>query len=110
MSLYRELIRDISYNLKNTLNEMSKRIDHRTLDRKLWLSVASVCSRNKATGCEFVKPMKKLTKDDLINRYVASLIIMKKPCPKNEREMDKIKVFKLFGHRILELGGTIDEI
>lgn len=110
MSLYKELIKDISYNLKNTLNEMAKRIDHRTLDRKLWLSVASVCSRNKATECEFVKPMKKLAKDDLINRYVAALIIMKKQCPKNERDMDKIKVFKLFGHRILELGGTINEI
>lgn len=24
--------------------------------------------------------------------------------------MDKIKVFNLFGHRILELGGTISEI
>ena len=41
---------------------MAKKIDRRTLDRKLWLSVASVCSRNKATECEFVKPMKKLTK------------------------------------------------
>jgi len=35
---------------------------------------------------------------------------MKKPCPKTERDMDKIKVFSLFGHRILELGGTISEI
>ena len=100
----------ISYSLKKSLNEMAKRIDHRTLDRKLWLSVASVCSRNKATECELVKPMKKLTKDDLLNRYVAALIIMKKPCPKRERDIDKIKVFKLFGHRILDLGGTIEEI
>lgn len=110
MSLYKELMNGISYSLKKSLNEMSKRIDHRTLDRKLWLSVASVCSRNKATECELVRPMKKLTKDDLLNRYVAALIIMKKPCPKNEKDIDKIKVFKLFGHRILELGGTIEEI
>lgn len=110
MSLYKELMEGISYSLKKSLNEMAKRIDHRTLDRKLWLSVASVCSRNKATECELVRPMKKLTKEDLLNRYVAALIIMKKPCPKNERDIDKIKVFKLFGHRILELGGTIDEI
>ena len=39
-----------------------QKIDHITLDRKLWLSVASVCSRNKATECEFVKPMKKINK------------------------------------------------
>lgn len=110
MTLYKELMEGISYSLKKSLNEMAKRIDHRTLDRKLWLSVASVCSRNKATECELVRPMKKLTKEDLLNRYVAALIIMKKPCPKNERDIDKIKVFKLFGHRILELGGTIDEI
>ncbi len=110
MTLYKELMNGISYSLKKSLNEMAKRIDHRTLDRKLWLSVASVCSRNKATECEFVKPMKKLTKDDLLNRYVAALIIMKKPCPKSERDIDKIKVFKLFGHRILDLGGTIEEI
>ena len=62
------------------------------------------------TECEFVKPMKKLTKNDLIERYVAALIIMKKPCPKTKRDMDKIKVFDLFGHRILDLGGTISEI
>lgn len=110
MSLYKELMKGISYSIKQSLNEMARNIDYRTLDRKLWLSVASVCSRNKATECELVRPMKKLTKDDLINRYVAALIIMKKSCPKNERDIDKIKVFKLFGHRILELGGTIDEI
>lgn len=110
MSLYKELIKSISYSIKQSLNEMARKIDHRTLDRKLWLSVASVCSRNKATECELVKPMKKLTKQDLIDRYVAALIIMKKQCPKNEKDIDKIKVFRLFGHRILELGGTIQEI
>ena len=99
-----------TYSVRNILNEMAKKIDFRTLDRKLWLSVASVCSRNKATECEFVKPMKKLSKQDLIERYVAALIIMKKPCPKTEKDIDKIKVFSLFGHRILELGGTLSEI
>jgi len=60
---------------------MSRNINYRTIDRKLWLSVASICSRNRSTEAEFVKPMKKLTKEDLINRYVAALLIMKKPCP-----------------------------
>ena len=43
MSLYRKLVENISFAIKTSLNEMAKKIDHRTVDRKLWLSVASVC-------------------------------------------------------------------
>jgi hypothetical protein len=75
---------------------MSKNISFRNIDRKLWLSVASVCSKNKSTEAEFVKPMKKLTKDDLLQRYVAALLIMKKPCPKTKKDIDTLKTFKLF--------------
>ena len=77
MSLYRKLVENISFAIKSSLNEMAKKIDHRTVDRKLWLSVASVCSRNKETECEFIKPMKKLSKQDLLDRYVVGLIILK---------------------------------
>lgn len=110
MSLYRKLVENISFAVKSSLNEMAKKIDHRTVDRKLWLSVASVCSRNKETECEFIKPMKKLTKQDLLDRYVIGLIILKKPCPKSIRDIEKIKSFKLIGQRAIELGATIDEI
>lgn len=110
MSLYRKLVENISFAIKSSLNEMAKNIDHRTVDRKLWLSVASVCSRNKETECEFIKPMKKLTKQDLLDRYVIGLIILKKPCPKSIRDIEKIKSFKLIGQRAIELGATIDEI
>lgn len=110
MSLYRKLVENISFAIKTSLNEMAKKIDHRTVDRKLWLSVASVCSRNKETECEFIKPMKKLTKQDLLDRYVIGLIILKKPCPKSIRDIEKIKSFKLIGQRAIELGATIDEI
>lgn len=110
MSLYRKLVENISFAIKSSLNEMAKNIDHRTVDRKLWLSVASVCSRNKETECEFIKPMKKLTKQDLLDRYVIGLIILKKPCPKNIKDIEKIKSFKLIGQRAIELGATIDEI
>ena len=110
MSLYRKLVENISFAIKSSLNEMAKKIDHRTVDRKLWLSVASVCSRNKETECEFIKPMKKLTKQDLLDRYVIGLIILKKPCPKNIKDIEKIKSFKLIGQRAIELGATIDEI
>ena len=52
----------------------------RTIDRKLWLTVASACSRNRSTEAEFVKPVGN-DKDNLVQRYVAALLIMKKPCP-----------------------------
>ncbi len=110
MSLYKELVENISFAIKSSLNEMAKKIDHRTVDRKLWLSVASVCSRNKETECEFIKPMKKLSKQDLLDRYVVGLIILKKPCPKSVNDIEKLKSFKLLGLRAIELGATIDEI
>lgn len=107
---YDNLINEISKAIKTSLNEMSKKIDHRTIDRSLWLSIASTCSRNKATECEFVKPMKKLTKDDLLNRYVGGLIILRKPCPQSEGDIEKLKSFKLLGQRAIELGATIEDI
>lgn len=82
----------------------------RTIDKKLWLTVASICSRNKSTDCEFIKPLSKMDKNELLNRYVAALLIMKKQCPANEQEIETLKTFKLLGKRYLELGGTIDEI
>ena len=38
------------------------------------------------------------------------MIILKKPCPKNIKDIEKIKSFKLIGQRAIELGATIDEI
>lgn len=38
------------------------------------------------------------------------MIILKKPCPKSIRDIEKIKSFKLIGQRAIELGATIDEI
>lgn len=35
---------------------------------------------------------------------------MKKPCPKTEADIDKLKTFKLIGKRAIELGATIQEI
>jgi len=54
---------------------------HETLDKKLLLAVSSICSRNRSTNAEFIKPLTKWDKDMLLNRYVAALIVMKKPCP-----------------------------
>jgi len=35
---------------------MAKNISYRTVDRKVQLSVASICSKNKETEAEFVSP------------------------------------------------------
>ena len=108
--LYESIINDIAKIVKYELNEMSKNISFRNIDRKLWLSVASICSKNKSTEAEFIKPMKKLTKEDLLQRYVAALLIMKKPCPKNKKEIETLKTFKLFAQKALDLGASITDI
>lgn len=83
----------------------------RTIDKKLWLSVASTCSRNKDTEAEYIKPLSRETKDILLQKYVAALIIMRKPCPKSVEDIDTIKTFKNIGHSfIIAHGGTIKEI
>ena len=110
MSLEDQLIYRISTAIYKSLNEMSRNINYRTIDRKLWLSVASICSRNRSTEAEFVKPMKKLTKEDLINRYVAALLIMKKPCPQTEEDIETLKTLKLFGQKAIQLGANIRDI
>lgn len=107
--LYRSLVESIGIAIKRSLNEMARLSIQRTIDRKLWLSVASTCSRNKSTEAEFIKPGKG-DKENLLNRYVAALIIMRKPCPQNEDDIDNLKTFKLVGHKYLELGGSIEEI
>lgn len=107
--LYKSLVESIGIAIQKSINEMARLSVQRTIDRKLWLSVASTCSRNKSTDAEFIKPGKE-DKDNLLNRYVAALIIMRKPCPQNENDIDDIKTFKLIGQKYLELGGTIEEI
>lgn len=101
------IIKSLYESLLNCINEA--RIT-RTIDKKLWLSVASTCSRNKATEAENIKPRQTQTKDELLPRYVAALLIMKKQCPESEQDIDDIKTFKLVGKRLLQLGCTIDEI
>lgn len=107
--LYKSLVECIGIAIQKSINEMARLSVQRTIDRKLWLSVASTCSRNKSTEAEFIKPGKG-DKDNLLNRYVAALIIMRKPCPQNDDDIDDIKTFKLIGHKYLELGGTIEDI
>ena len=108
--LYESLIYDIAKIVKSELNEMSKNISFRNIDRKLWLTVASTISKNKTTEAEFIKPMNKLTLDDLLQRYVAALLITKKPCPKTKKDIETLKTYKLYGLKALELGAKISDI
>lgn len=108
--LYESIINDIAKIVKSELNEMAKNISFRNIDRNVWLSVASTISKNKSTEAEFIKPMKKLTLDDLLQRYIAALLISKKPCPKTKKDIENLKTYKLYALKALELGATISDI
>lgn len=108
-NLYETLISGISYAVQKSINEMARLSVQRTIDKKLWLSVASTCSRNKSTEAENIRPIGS-DKENLLNRYVAALIIMRKPCPTTEDDIDTLKTFKLVAKRYLQLGGTLQEI
>lgn len=108
-TLYETLISGISYAVQKSINEMARLAVERTIDKKLWLSVASTCSRNKSTEAENIRPIGS-DKENLLNRYVAALIIMRKPCPETEDDIDTLKTFKLVAKRYLQLGGTLQEI
>lgn len=100
------IIKSLYESLVNSLNEV--RIQ-RTIDKKLWLSIASTISRNRSSEAEFIKPIGS-DKDILLQKYVAALLILKKRCPESEDDMDDIKTFKLVGHKLLDLGVTFNEI
>ena len=109
MSLYKKLVENISIALIQSLNEMARVSPVRTIDRKLWLTVASACSRNRSTEAEFVKPVGN-DKDNLVQRYVAALLIMKKPCPQTVEDIAELKTFKLVAKRAFQLGATLEDI
>lgn len=107
--LYEKMMLDISKIVKKQLYEMARKSVNRTIDKKLWLTVSSIISRNRSTEAENIKPIG-TDKDNLLQRYVAALLIMKKPCPNNVSEIEDLKTFKNIGNKFIELGGTISEI
>lgn len=100
--------------IKSLLESLNKalyeKVMWKTIDKNLRLSIASIISRNRNSEAEFIKPKSTATKDDLLPRYVAALLILHKECPMTEEDIDDLKTFKLIGHKILELGGTLEEI
>ena len=91
----------------NILNESEA---NRIIPKNVKLSVASTCSRKRSSEAEFVQPIGRLQKDELLDRYVAALIVMKKPCPQSEEDIEKLKTFKYFGEKAIKYGATIEEI
>ena len=106
-SITRMIIKSLLESLNKALYE---KVMWKTIDKNLRLSIASIISRNRNSEAEFIKPKSTATKDDLIPRYVAALLILHKDCPMTEDDIDTLKTFKLVGHKILELGGTLEEI
>lgn len=100
------IIKSLYESLVNSLNEARVQ---RTIDKKLWLSIASTISRNRSSEAEFIKPLGS-DKNILLQKYVAALLILKKRCPESEDDIDDIKTFKLVGHKLIDLGVTFDEI
>ena len=108
--LYEAIMKDVSKIVKKHLNEMARTKLNKTIDPKIWATVSSICSRNRSTEAEFIKPNSNATADMLLPRYVAALLIMKKPCPTTIKDIDKIKTFKLVGQQYIQNGGTIEDI
>ena len=104
-----QVINDITNIIYKHINEMARLSIQRTIDKKLWATVSSICSRNKSTEAEFIKPIGS-DRNNLLQRYVAALIIMKKPCPISIDDINKLKTFKLVGNKYIDLGGTLQEI
>ena len=51
-----DIVNDITNIIYKHLNEMARTVN-RTIDKKLWLTVSSTCSRNKSNEAEFIKPI-----------------------------------------------------
>lgn len=91
------------------INEMARTSINKTIDKKLWATVSSTLSRNRDNKGILTRPGRS-SKEELLQKYVAALLIMKDPMPQTESDIDKIKTFKLIGHAYLNMGGTLDDI
>lgn len=81
----------------------------RTIDPKLWASVSSGISRvYKHDLGDSAKPIG--TRDQLLQRYIAGLIILKQQCPMSIDELKNSKAFPQWGAKLVEMGVTIDEV
>ena len=96
------------------LDEMSRPPVNRTIDSKAYANVRDLISRKGYNNEEFfndVEPTRKLDGYQLLNRYVAALLILGKPCPQTIEDIDEIGVFKNYAYKLLDTNeGTLEDI
>lgn len=89
----------------SSLNEAVQR----TIDQKLWASVSSGISRNyKADMGASAKPIG--TRDQLLQRYIAAMVILKQACPMSLDELENSPAFPQWGKKLVEMGVSIEEV
>lgn len=82
----------------------------RTIDSKIWASMSSMSSRLRSTLAQEAKPMKRDSKEILLQKYVAGLLTMKVDCPNSVQDITKNKAYQNIGNAYIDAGGTIGEI
>ena len=93
--------------VKQVINEA--RIQ-RTIDPKIWATMSSASSKNRANGAVDVKPMRRDDSEVLLQKYVAGLLTIKAECPATEADIDTIGSYKLIGHAALNAGVSLERI
>ena len=95
------------------LYEMAKTV----IDRKILANVRDKISRNgwdSPYGINWRKVVslpRNFTPDELLQYYVAALLLYGEDCPQTEADIDSIGVFTNYAHKLLdEYGYTIDDI
>lgn len=90
------------------LIEMARNISHRTIDRKMWLSVASLYSRAKGVTSK-ARPMSRWDRKEMLDRYICGLLVAKSSYPQTIADINKLP-FPLYGQKALDMGITLEEI
>ena len=81
----------------------------RTIDPKLWASVSSGCSKTYKNDLGVsAKPIG--TRDQLLQRFVAGLIILKQQCPITKNDLQKCPAFTQWANKLLDMGIQMSEI
>lgn len=93
--------------VKQVINEA--RIQ-RTIDPKIWATMSSASSKNRANGAVDVKPMRRDDSKVLLQKYVAGLLTIKAECPATEADIETIGSYKLIGRAAIDAGVSLAQI
>ena len=90
---------------------------NRSIDRKILANVRDKIARNgydTPYGINWRKNVslpRKYTPDELLQYYVAALLVYGEDCPQTEADIDSIGIFTNYAHKLIdEYGFTIDDI